>query len=251
VRHTNYDDIAAEYDRRYDEEDYTGIERALVDFIGNQGAGILEVGCGTGHWLRTLQARRIRAIGADLSRQMLLGARTKTWGIPLIRARAEALPFSSSTLDRIFSINAHHHFSDKLQFIREARRVLRPSGSVMAIALDPHSGTDRWWVYDYFEGTREIDMQRYPSCAQIRAWMGEAGFVHARTCEVQHIPGDICALEAFEKGMISRSRTSQLAVLTETEFAAGMERIRVALKRTRSLRLSADLRVYATYGSVP
>ena len=58
----------------------------------------------------------------------------------------------------------------------------------MTVALDPHTGTDQWWVYDYFEGTLEIDRQRYPSCDQIREWMSDAGFVDTFSREYSTSP---------------------------------------------------------------
>lgn len=120
----------------------------------------------------------------------------------------------------------------------------------MTVALDPHNGTDRWWVYEYFDGTREIDKERYPSCAQIRGWMNTAGFSDTFTSEIQHLPGDAAAAEALLNGMVTPGHTSQLAVLTREEFSAGVERIRAAIHNNSELRLTADLRVYATYGWV-
>lgn len=248
VRHTNYDDVAATYDRRYAEDDYSGIEQALIDFLGSRSRHVLEVGCGTGHWLERLRSQDHEAIGLDLSSEMLARARAKLMGGLLTRARAEALPFADRRFERLFCINAHHHFSDRRQAFLEARRVLRPGGSIMTVALDPHTGTDQWWVYDYFEGTLEIDRQRYPSCQQIREWMSDAGFVDTFSREVQHIPGDMSADEALQSGMVSPGLTSQLAVLTSDEFSAGIARIRAALDNDSTTRLSADLRVYATYG---
>jgi len=250
VRHTNYDEIASAYDRRYAEDDYSDIGRALFDFIGNRPVRVLEVGCGTGHWLHVLQHRNTKAFGIDPAGSMLSRAQSKLPGGRLARARAEALPFPSGSFDRLFCINAHHHFGDKPRFLEEAHRVLRAGGSMMTVALDPHSGTDRWWVYDYFDGTLEIDKQRYPSCEQIRRWMRNTGFVDTNTCEIQHLPGDVAADEALEGGMIAPSHTSQLAVLRSDEFSAGLERIRAALDNDKGLRLSADLRLYATYAAV-
>lgn len=250
MRHTNYDEIAAAYDRRYTEEDYCDTERALNAFVGDKSPNVLEVGCGTGHWLQQLQGRNISAIGVDLSRSMLLRARGKLRRGSVIHARAENLPFADRTFDRIFCINAHHHFADKLTFFEGARRVLRRGGSIMTVALDPHHGTDRWWVYEYFDCTRDMDKERYPSCAQIRKWMKLVGFTDTFTSEVQHLPGDVRATEALLNGMVTPGHTSQLAVLTRDEFAAGVERIRAAIQNNSQLRLTADLRVYATYGRV-
>ena len=49
-RVTDYDSIAGRYDRRYQIHEYAGVRAALVDFAGESRA-VVEVGCGTGHWL--------------------------------------------------------------------------------------------------------------------------------------------------------------------------------------------------------
>lgn len=148
MRHTNYDEIAAAYDRRYIEEDYLGIARALIAFVGDKSPKVLEVGCGTGHWLQQLQNRNINAIGIDLSRSMLLRAREKLRSASAIHARAENLPFADSTFDRIFCINAHHHFADKLRFFEGARRV---RGATSARQRRGRRGPTQWnghaWSY--------------------------------------------------------------------------------------------------------
>jgi ubiquinone/menaquinone biosynthesis C-methylase UbiE len=71
MRHTNYAEIAANYDQRYAEENFTGIELALRDFVGPSAERVLEVGCGTGHWLRLLHSRGVSSI----SRATLVPAR--------------------------------------------------------------------------------------------------------------------------------------------------------------------------------
>jgi ubiquinone/menaquinone biosynthesis C-methylase UbiE len=248
MRHTNYDEVARTYDRRYIDEDYSGIERALIEFIGHIGRNVLEVGCGTGHWLRYLNERHITARGIDPSDGMLSRARGKVGRGSLIQGRAEALPFPSAHFDRVFCINALHHFTDQRRAIEEARRVLGVGGAMLTIALDPHNGLDQWWVYDYFPATVEIDKRRYPSCAEIRAWMHDAGFVNTYSREVQHIPGDLSASDALQNGTVDPAHTSQLAVLTADEFADGVARIRAALDADPGTRLTADLRVYATCG---
>jgi SAM-dependent methyltransferase len=254
--HVNYDSIAATYDRRYLDNDYSGVERALMAFVGPKLTGrALEVGCGTGHWLRLLVESGLRVAGVDASGNMLSYARARTRGAGLAHGRAEHLPWRSQTFERVFCINAFHHFEDKVGVLTEARRVLVPGGQVMTVGLDPHTGTDRWYIYEYFEPVLAIDKARYPSSDQIREWMLALQFSSVRTSEVQHLPVRLSARAAIEQGRLRKGATSQLAVLTDDEYQRGFERIRSALEsaeaRGESLGLNADLRLYATFGSVP
>ncbi len=117
--HVNYDSIAATYDRRYVENDYSGVERVLTAFVGSNVTGrVLEVGCGTGHWLRLLGERGLRVAGVDASRNMLgLCPRPSTCAV-LAQGRAEHLPWASQTFERVFCINALHHFEDKVRIFQ-------------------------------------------------------------------------------------------------------------------------------------
>lgn len=252
----NYDSIAARYDRRYLINDYSGIEEALAAFVGRDPGGrVLEVGCGTGHWLRMLADRGIRVAGVDPSWNMLDYARVQAAGAALARGRAEQLPWADDAFDRLFCINALHHFEDKAMFFGEARRVLAPGGQMMTIGLDPHAGVDRWYIYEYFEPAFEIDKGRYPASSQLREWMRARQFLDVRTSEVMHIPARLSARTALAEGRLDRGMTSQLGVLTDEQYQRGIDRIRRALDaaeaRGHDLYLVADLRVYGTYGTVP
>ncbi len=251
----NYDSIAASYDRRYVINDYSGVEEALEAFVGQDFAGrVLEVGCGTGHWLRLLAERGIRVAGVDASHNMLDYAHDQAPRAALAHARAEHLPWATEAFERLFCINALHHFEDKRRFLAEARRVLRPGGQLMTIGLDPHTGVDRWYIYEYFDPVLEIDKRRYPATSLIREWMNELQFVDVHTYEIQHLPAQLSARAALEEGRLDRGMTSQLAVLTDEQYQRGIDRIRRALDAAEAqgnaLYLIADLRLYGTYGTV-
>ena len=125
----------------------------------------------------------------------------------------------------------------------------------MTVGLDPHTGVDRWYIYEYLEPVLAIDKRRYAAASQIRDWMHALHFTSVRTSEVQRLPVRLPARAAIEKGRLDKGATSQLAVLTDEEYQRGVERIWGALEsaeaRGESLHLSADLRLYATIGSVP
>jgi ubiquinone/menaquinone biosynthesis C-methylase UbiE len=255
-RSVDYNAIARTYDRRYQENDYSGVENALVAFVGEDPhTRVLEVGCGTGHWLRLVADRDVHIAGLDASENMLLHARAQASGVPLVLGAGEQLPFANESLDRIFYINAFHHFRDKVWALMEATRVLRRGAHVMIVGLDPHVGVDRWYIYEYFEPVREIDRRRYPASSQIRQWMHGLQLADVCTREIQHLPVRLSARAAIEQGRLDKGVTSQLSVLTDEEYQRGIDRIRGALEaaeaRGESLYLSADLRLYATRGSRP
>ncbi|HEY7288936.1 MAG TPA: class I SAM-dependent methyltransferase [Vicinamibacterales bacterium] len=248
-RPTDYDSVAAGYDVRYRTFDYSEIKQALESFLGDVRAdAMLEVGCGTGHWLRELVGHAARVVGVDRSAEMI--ARAKGAGASLIRASAEQLPFSGAAFDRLLCINALHHFSSRPRFFEESHRVLRNGGGLCTIGLDPHAERDAWWVYDYFPPTLEIDRQRFAAVRTIRGELVKAGFSWAESSEAQVFEHVMPAREAFDAGLVSRSFTSQLTVLTDEELADGMARLRDAMesekKAGRELMLSSELHLFMT-----
>jgi SAM-dependent methyltransferase len=254
-RSADYDQIAQTYDRRYERNEYAGVEQALRQFIGEQtGLHILELGCGTGHWLKVLQTSENYITGLDFSSGMLQRAQSLVRGIDLIRGRAERLPWSAGSFDRVFCINAIHHFVDKPAFLTEVRRILRPAGMFLTVGLDPHRGMDQWHVYDYFVESLEIDRQRYPSSDRLREWMNETGFENCLTQEVEHWVYRIPARGALGQGRLDKAATSQLSVLTDEEYRQGLQRIHTAIQRAeeegQTLFLTADLRLYGTTACV-
>ena len=256
TQRVDYDLIASAYDQRYGRHEYRGVQRAVLAFAGGERpARVLEVGCGTGHWLAILAGRGTTVAGVDPSHCMLEHARGAAPSALLVRGRAEALPWQAASFDRVLCVNALHHFVDIAAFIAEAWRVLRPGGGLLIVGLDPHTGRDRWWIYEYFPSALETDRARYPSSDVVRRTMAAAGFVRCETGEVQHQPARVSVSAAIERGLLERSSTSQLMLLNDEEYREGVERIRAAgaagATGAEEPTLGADLRLYGTTGWVP
>ena len=253
-RETNYEGIAASYDRRYRERGYDDVATYLLQWLAPApGLRVLELGCGTGHWLEIFEREGCAATGVDPSPGMLEKARARVRGARIVRGRSEAVPLPSRAFDRIVCVNALHHFADRDASLSEARRLLDDGGRLLTIGLDPHDGRDRWYVYEYFEGTRDEDRLRYPSTATIRAGLEAAGFTDVRSEVAKHMTIETSAEKALADGRVARTTTSQLAILTDAEYARGIEAIERAIAATRSrgeeLTLCADLRLWATTAS--
>jgi ubiquinone/menaquinone biosynthesis C-methylase UbiE len=279
-RVADYDSVAARYDRRYEIHTYTGVKEALLHFIGGDGvSAILEVGCGTGHWLAEIEAllkpspyavadgapasaersapgsakastERLLT-GIEPSAGMIERARAAAPRARLTRGYAEALPFRDATFDRVYAINALHHFADRARFFAEARRILRPGGGLMTIGKDPHAERDEWWVYSYFPESLAIDQERFERVRTLRGELAVAGFTWTESFEADHIEALVPAADALTDGIVDRAYTSQLTVLSDEEFEAGVARIRAANEAAGGqLNLVADFRLFATVGWV-
>jgi len=251
----DYDSIAPRYEWRYAVDHYPQLEGLVTRF--GAGRRVLEAGCGTGHWLAGLADadETTEVAGIDPSEGMLAHARTRLPDAELVQGRAEALPWDDASFDAVICVNAIHHFDDAPAFIDETRRVLRPGGGVLIVALDPHRGVDEWWIYDWFEGALARDRARYPATERIRRWLRAHGFGAVETAEAQHLDLSMPAHTAREGGYLERHVTSQLGLLTDEDYAAGLERIAAAERRARArgeeLTLRARLRLWATTGYRP
>lgn len=239
----NYDLVAPAYDRRYERNRYDGVRAVLRHFVdGAHAAAVAEVGCGTGHWLADLSEGGFRRlIGLDSSLGMLQQAQAPASNARLVRGTADQLPWPDDSLDRVFCVNALHHFPDPQAFICECRRVLRPGGGLLTIGLDPHCGGDQWWVYEFFPAALHADRVRYASTVKIRDWLTASGFREPVTEVAQHLPVEIAFETARRQGFVDRRATSQLMVISDADYEAGMARL-----LTEQPVLRADLRLYAT-----
>jgi ubiquinone/menaquinone biosynthesis C-methylase UbiE len=111
----NYDEVASEFDRRYELHAYPGVERCLLDFVsGPQRLRILEVGCGTGRWLARLESAGHDVAGIEPAEQMLARAQARVKA-DLQHGVAEALPWPETLFDRVIYVNALHHLADPPQ----------------------------------------------------------------------------------------------------------------------------------------
>ncbi|MBS0169607.1 MAG: class I SAM-dependent methyltransferase [Nitrospira sp.] len=133
-----YDEWAEEYD---DEDPTVLLDQPFLLSMLQPFAGcwILDLGCGTGRYLR-LASQEAAVVGLDLSRGMLERARRQTppaLGVRWVQASVERIPFASQSFDRIVSGLVLDHVHDLADFFRGIATMLRPGGRAIVTAVHP------------------------------------------------------------------------------------------------------------------
>ena len=123
------------------------VERAIQKLLPRRRVNdLLDLGTGTGRMLQLCAGSVERAVGIDMSREMLAVARANLDGqeyrnCVLRRAPAERLPFGNGSFDVVLSHMVLHFLADPEQVIHEAARVLRPRGRLILVDFAPHDAT--------------------------------------------------------------------------------------------------------------
>jgi SAM-dependent methyltransferase len=252
----NYDQIADKYNQRYPTSQNWERGQALLNVARQSNARqILEVGMGTGYWLNLLHQVTPDLFGLDYSLGMLRQAQKQPAPLDLARGSAIQLPYRDRSFDLIYCVDAIHHFGDHRAFISESFRVLKPGGTLAVIGHDPHEGTSKWYIYDYFNGVYDTDLRRYPSGRSILQWMQAEGFHNISASNVEHIQNIHMGDSVLNDPFIAHNATSQLALLSNEEYELGLEKIRTALKdtetRNESMVFSSDIYVKMFLGYKP
>jgi len=119
---------------------------AQVRFFGrNMGPRHIEIACGTATltwlvmlWRRWHKMPAVHVTGIDYAESMLAGAiqRFKDWpNTEFLHADAAALPFDDESFDTANIANSVHCFPDVLGALKDAKRVLKPGGTLACNVL--------------------------------------------------------------------------------------------------------------------
>ena len=105
----------------------------LVDFAGQAGRRVLDVGCGAGVDLTRFVRGGAKGAGADISASAVRLAREnfRQQQLPgaFVQADGEALPFRDATFDLVYAHGVVQYTADGRMLVDECRRVLKPGGT--------------------------------------------------------------------------------------------------------------------------
>jgi SAM-dependent methyltransferase len=127
---------------------FSALRRALALAAVVPGARFLDVGCGTGRWVRRYGELGFSPVGVDATIGMLQIARAHDTRAPLTTGLAQSLPFCDAAFDCLSDITVVQHIPYEFQSraLQEMVRVIKPGGRMILMEVicgkDTHIGKD-------------------------------------------------------------------------------------------------------------
>lgn len=106
---------------------------------------------------------------------------------------------------------------------------------MVVIGHDSHEeGISAWYIYKYFDGVYKTDTKRCPSGVAVMQWMNEFRFQHISSETVERILNIHQGRHVLDDPFLKHSATSQLALLSDEAYQAGMKKIHLALEQAEA-----------------
>jgi SAM-dependent methyltransferase len=120
-------------------EVYTAVLAAVPKVAGQR---ILDVGCGSGAFLRRAAKHGAVVTGLDAAPGLVAIARRRIVDAAIDVGAMERLPYDDATFDVVTGINAFPSAAEPVEALREARRTLRRGGRVVVVTWGPAERSD-------------------------------------------------------------------------------------------------------------
>ena len=165
------------FNQLIDKLQFQAIRRALTLAQIPQDSRILDVGCGTGRWVRRYAQIGFRPTGLDRTSGMLTTARRQKTAAPLLAGEAHRLPFPNGSFDCVTDVTVVQHIPSELQpqALGEMIRVLNPGGRLILMELIRGAG-----VHIFPRAPADWIEQGTSHGATLIAWFGQEFFLPDR-----------------------------------------------------------------------
>jgi SAM-dependent methyltransferase len=146
---------------------------------GLRGGLVLEVGCGSGLFLRYLRKSGYAVEGVETSKTDVMYARER-FGLTVFEGTLETLPLELGHYDAVVMVNVLEHIPDPAATVARIHSLLKPGGWVVLVLPVIDSGQARWLGARWSAVTEAPRHVAIPSTAGARRLLGAAGFEDIR-----------------------------------------------------------------------
>ena len=123
------------------------------------GRRVLDVGCGSGRWLRYLAGHKPASLaGIDPSSEMLRAAAGKETSAQLFVASCHKMPFSFESFDLILSSFVLSYIDDLSRCAKELHRVARPGCDLFLTDMHPETMRTLGWKRSFAVGSQTVEL---------------------------------------------------------------------------------------------
>lgn len=188
------------------------------------GGRLLEVGCGSGAMLETMQSRGWQVAGVDFDRRAVETARAK--GLTVHYGGVEEQNFSAESFDAIAMNHVIEHVADPRGLIGECKRILKRNGALVVITPNTTGRLHRIYGQDWrgLEPPRHLHLF---SAASLSRFLATTGFSEVKALTTVHgAPYVWLASHELRKhgahGMASLPATGKRVVAQIVAFGLGL-----------------------------
>jgi SAM-dependent methyltransferase len=189
----SYDAVAEDYVAGFrDELDHKPLDRALLSALIEQcemAVPVADLGCGPGHVTAWLEGKGVRAVGIDLSADMVAVGRREYPGVEFRKGDLLDLPAMDGEFGAAVALYSIIHLEpgELRRALEEIHRVLRPEGLVL-VAF--HIGTEVRHLDEWLGHDVDVDF-RFFEPADVVTAMEDVGFVIDARLERRNHPEEV------------------------------------------------------------
>ncbi|MBU1078254.1 MAG: class I SAM-dependent methyltransferase [Spirochaetes bacterium] len=165
----HFDRIAQDYDKQIPKHIQTHLLKKKSAFMkkrllaaGKRYRKGLDIGCGTGHYLKKMDHYGYRMTGFDFSKGMVQEAKKQNKGknINITEGSILKIPHKASQFDFAYTINVMHHLptlKKQKEALKEVYRILKPGGIFFIHEVNTDNPLFKFYMNYIFPMTSRID----------------------------------------------------------------------------------------------
>ncbi|MBS3934545.1 MAG: class I SAM-dependent methyltransferase [Sulfuritalea sp.] len=154
------------------------LQASVFHLHAQPGGCLLEVGCGSGAALQSMQQKGWRVTGLDFDEGAVNNARSK--GLDVRQGQLSAQEFADESFDAVVMSHVIEHVPSPVELLAECRRILKKGGVLVALTPNARSSGHKHYGRNWrgLEPPRHLQIFTRQSLAN---FAGRVGYAHVET----------------------------------------------------------------------